>query len=433
MEFVRRNAALITHYSSLFVAPRRVSAPLWYFMRTVFSLILFWALLLPSGQPVFAQGADASEQQARPVSEQELYMMLGAKGAFSARQIADIVEQRGIDFRLTDSTRKSLRKAGAGEAVMAALEKAYAEMKRRTTAQEAAAAKVALTAVSAPAAPPPPLDDQAAAELIEQARRNALQYSDRLPDFLCLQVIKRMYDVGGKGYWQTMDTIHSRVAYNEHHESYQVIMVNNTPVDRKLESMGGAVSTGEFGSMLRELFVPESRAEFRMVAPATLRGRPVYAYDYRVERENSKWSLYWEPGHAGEQHYVPGYHGRVIIDAQTHQVLRVWLVADDIPPDFPIHAAQTTLDYEWAKISDVPFLLPSRAIMEMKDNRVNTRNEIAFRGYRKFTTETILKFGDVPDEPPAQPEPAGQPTTPPGAAKQPPAGQQTPTKPPVKK
>lgn len=397
-------------------------------MRTVFSLILFWALLVPYGQPAFAQTADASDQQLRPVTEQELYMMLGAKGAFSARQIADIIEQRGIDFRLTEATRKSLRKAGAGEAVMAALEKAYGELKRRTTAQEAAAARIALASAATPAEPPPPLDDQAAAELIEKARRNALRYSERLPDFLCLQVIKRMYDMGGKGYWQTMDTIHSRVAYNEHHESYQVIMVNNTPVDRKLESMGGAVSTGEFGSMLHELFVPESHAEFRMVAPATLRGRPVYAYDYRVDRDNSKWSLYWEPGHPGEQHYVPGYHGRVIIDAQTAQVMRVWLVADDIPPDFPIHAAMTTLDYDWAKISDTPFLLPAHAVMEMKDSRMNTRNEIAFRGYRKFSAETKLTFGDIPpEEPPAQEAP-GQPTTPPGAGKQTPAGQQPPAK-----
>lgn len=391
-------------------------------------------ILLLSPAQVFAAQEPAAEQgTARPISEQEIFMMLGARGAFPPAQLAEIIRQRGINFRLDDSMRKSLRKAGANEAVMAALEKAYDQLKRRTTAAEAAAVSAALAEAPPPAPPPPPLDDAAAAALIEQVRQNAIQYTNRLPDFLCLQVTRRYVDFGTKGYWQSADTIQARVAFNDHRESYQVVAVNNIPVERSLESLGGAVSTGEFGSMLRELFAPETEAAFHMLEPASLRGRPVYAYEYHVSRPHSQWQIVWEPGRAGEQRYVPAYHGNVIVDAETHQVLRMWLQAEGIPPDFPIRAAATTLDYDWAKIAELAYLLPTRAIMEMRDDRNATRNEIAFRGYRKFSAETKLTFGDLPEEPPTPPEPAGKPTTPPSTVKPPSPQQQAPApvKPPV--
>jgi len=396
-------------------------------MKTVFSLILIWALLLPCSQAGFAQDTASAENHAPPVSEKEIQMMLATRGGFTPEQIVEIIQQRGISFRLTDSMRKSLQKAGASPLVMAALQRAYADLSRGTDQAGASGSGLMSAASAIPAPPPPPLDAGAAVELIEQARQNALTYSNRLPNFICQQLIKRMYSMGQDDYFHTMDTIYTRVAYNDHRESYQVDMVNNRAVDQKMESLGGATSTGEFGSLLREVFVPESQAEFKMYAAASLRGRPVYVYTYRVDQAHSKWQLYWEPGRPGERHMVPGYSGRVVIDAQTHQVLRIWLEAQGIPADFPIQSAVTTLDYDWAKIADQAYLLPSSAIMQMRDSQKLSQNEITFRGYRKFSAETVLKFGDIPDEPPGKPEPAGRPTTPPAAAKPPAA------KPPIKK
>lgn len=354
-------------------------------------------------------------------------MMLGTKGAFTPQQIVEIVQQRGIGFRLTDSMRKSLQKAGATPQVMAALEKAYADLKRGTKETSSAGSGLMSAVSIIPAPPPPPLDERAAAELIEQARQHALAYSDRLPNFICQQLTKRMYAMGEQDYFHTMDTIYTRVAYNDHRESYQVFMVNNKAVDQKMESLGGATSAGEFGSLLREVFLPESQAEFKMVAPGSLRGRPVYVYSYRVDQAHSKWQLYWEPGRPGEQHMIPGYSGSVVVNAETHEVLRIWLVAEDIPPDFPIHSATSTLDYDWAKIAEQAYLLPSSAIMQMRDSQKLSQNEITFRGYRRFSAEAVLKFGDIPEEAPGKPEPPGQPTTPPGLGKPPAA------KPPIKK
>ena len=86
----------------------------------------------------------------------------------------------------------------------------------------------------------------------------------------------------------------------------------------------------------------------------------------------------------------------MVVDAENHQVLRLSIEAEEIPHDFPIRAASTTLDYDYATIAGRSFLLPSRAVMEMDEGRVATRNEIQFRQYRRFTADTKIDFEDAP-------------------------------------
>ena len=67
---------------------------------------------------------------------------------------------------------------------------------------------------------------------------------------------------GGDNFRLT-DKIAERLSYFEHQEDYKVISVNGTPVtNRKHEQLGGATSSGEFGTMLYEIFSPESRPSF---------------------------------------------------------------------------------------------------------------------------------------------------------------------------
>jgi len=65
-------------------------------------------------------------------------------------------------------------------------------------------------------------------------------------------------------------------------------------------------------------------------------------------------------------------------------------------------------DYGWVTIVDKPQLLPSRAVVELTA-RVGlqieqTRNDILFRGYRKFGTEVKITDLDEKDFPPDKPE-----------------------------
>ena len=210
-----------------------------------------------------------------------------------------------------------------------------------------------------------------------------------------------MVDLSGRDDWRTQDVVRARLAYYERRESYQLVTVNDRLTNRSYESLGGAISTGEFGSQLHNLFLPETQTRFTWVGPASLRGRPVYTYDYHVAKDRSRWNITWKKDAElvqglGQETIIPPYRGRIVVDAERYQVLRLSFEAEEIPAGFPIRAASCTLDYDYATISGRSFLLPVRAVLEMTAGRVTTRNEIQFRQYRRYTADTEIEFpGDI--------------------------------------
>src|SRR5947207_3242738 len=83
-------------------------------------------------------------------------------------------------------------------------------------------------------------------------------------------------------------------------------------------------STREFGSLLSDIFEPRTHAHFEWDGWARLRDQLVMAFHYSVEQANSQWGIEYEK----KEHIVPAYSGRILIDKDTHVVLRVTLNAD---------------------------------------------------------------------------------------------------------
>jgi hypothetical protein len=73
----------------------------------------------------------------------------------------------------------------------------------------------------------------------------------------------------------------------------------------------------------------------------------------------------------------------------------------NIPETFPMHNVELQLDYDFTKIGDSEFLLPLKSVNSSKSTRHLSKNEIEFRLYRKFGTESTIKFETpepLPDE-----------------------------------
>ncbi|MDX2178440.1 MAG: hypothetical protein SFV18_02530 [Bryobacteraceae bacterium] len=252
----------------------------------------------------------------------------------------------------------------------------------------------------APAAPPkpvagstiPPPSREEQDRVLKSVTEYSLNYDKRLPDFICAQVTRRFYDPAGLEFWRAADTITAKLTYFQNKEEKKVLFVNNTYQDIDYDRLGGATSTGEFGSLLKEVFVPESNATFAWERWATLRGHRMYVFSYRVPRPFSKWKLIYERSLED----TPGYRGLVYVDKDTLQVMRVTLDAEDITPSFPIQAASTKLDYDYSEISERQYLLPLRAEVRMRSGKQLIKNEVEFRMYRKFGTDTSITF-DTPD------------------------------------
>ena len=299
------------------------------------------------------------------------------------KQIAVYLQKVKLTEQLEDRRIEDLQADGAGPKTLEAL-----RLLRDASQSlpKPAAKMIRLT----PAIPPPSPSEQR--EILDQVREYALNYSKRLPDFICTQVTRRYYDPSGLEFWQAHDTLTSRLSYFEQKESYKLVLVNNTATERSYESLGGATSTGEFGSMLREIFEKESQAQFKWERWATLRGKRSHVFSYRIAQPNSHWRISYER----QQEIIAGYSGQVFVERDSGMVLRIALTAEDIPPTFPIRQASTVLDYDYTDIAGQPHLLPLKAVVRLRQDKLLTKNDVEFRMYRKFGSDVTITFTPDP-------------------------------------
>ncbi|MBI3696795.1 MAG: hypothetical protein HY238_18410, partial [Acidobacteria bacterium] len=274
------------------------------------------------------------------------------------KEVAAYLRKQKLSFSMSDVNIEELQGMGAGPATVAVLK----DLQQASRGLPPPNKAVVAAAPAKPVEPPPSPEEQK--RIIEEARSNALAYTKRLPDFICLQVTRRYVDPTGLEMdWIKYDEIKARLSYFEQREDYKVISVNEQLTNRSFESLGGTTSQGEFGSILAQLFAPESRAEFTWDRHSVLQGRKVYVFRFRVTRERSQWHI----SYMREREVISGYQGQVYIDKDTGMVLRISSVSEDLPRDFPIQEARSALDYGFAKISDRDFLLPLNATVRLRE------------------------------------------------------------------
>ena len=266
----------------------------------------------------------------------------------------------------------------------------------RDQSQSLTAAKPVVAPLPPKPIPPPTSIEQAA--ILDDVRDYALGYSKNLPDFICTEVTRRLAAAapgtrnGGPAtdspHWQSIDTLTLSLSYFNQQEDYKLILHNSAPVTNSdMRSVGGSQSFGDFGSMLKQIFEPRSEARFEWDHWGTLRGQRVMEFSYKIERSLSEYHLIVE-----KQDIITGYHGIVAVDPNTHVVLRVSVIADNIPPDFPLRSAEDILDYDYQDISGHTFLLPLKATVTGSMGDYLTRNDKEFRIYRKYSADAVIKY-----------------------------------------
>jgi hypothetical protein len=319
------------------------------------------------------------------------------------REVADYVGKLRLTNKLEERTVEELQGLGAGPRTVAALRKLSAD-----TAGLAAA----------PPPPPkpepvviPPPDSIEQKKILDEIVDKALNYTENLPNFICTQVTRRRIDPSGTETWSLYDTVQEQLTFFDRKESYKVTMVNSravTNVDHT--QLGGATSSGEFGTMQKEIFDPGTQTSFEWDHWATLRGHRMYVFSFKVLQENSKYSIYHQDS---RRQIVSGYHGLIYADRETKRVMRIKVECDTIPVDFPIQQVSLDLNYDVTKIGDQEFLLPLKSDLHSRQGKFLNWNEVEFRLYRRFGTESSITF-DTPTEPipedqlkeePARPEP----------------------------
>ncbi len=343
-------------------------------------------------------------QVPKPLTSKEIVSLLYQlpRNPAMRDEIIDEIRKRGIGFPLTDGMRSLVATKSGNDSLL------------RRTLEEAERRRVNPTASALPS-------DSEGNQLLERTRNVTLAAANAMPDFIVKQIIKRSVAYGHTANWIPQDNLTIAVGYRANvGEEYKILTVNGMPAGPEVQSSRdyskyapkGASSSGvEYISALADVFKPETKTEFRMVDTDVIQGRRTVVYEYTIKKEFSQLTLSLADTGARA---VVGSRGRLWIDRELDRVLRFEQIATEIPPDFPITAASSLIDYDWVNINERKYLLPTRSEILMTTTQpkfvLQSRNDVRFRGYQKFGAElkVIDEVGEE-DEPPAPPKPVKPP------------------------
>jgi len=254
----------------------------------------------------------------------------------------------------------------------------------------AAKAAARNAAMEAPSAPPLRVDpSEPGADLLQRANEAAANFLTGLPNYICTQVTTRYQSETKTPNWQAIDNISAELVYENGKESYRNLQINGKATKKSPEETG-AWSSGEFGTILADLFSPATAADFHFVRDTTANRLKASSYDFQVDRPHSHWKIA-----VLGQFLLPAYQGSVTIEKATGHVLRIEMQAKEIPKQFPEDVVETTVDYDYVSLgTGDKYLLPTHAELlscERGSYRCQ-RNTIDFRNYHKFTGESTIKF-----------------------------------------
>ena len=236
-----------------------------------------------------------------------------------------------------------------------------------------------------------PLAERQGDALIRKAQEAALEFTEGLPNYICQESIARFQSESHPVNWRAVDVVSSEVVYENGKEDYRKLAINGKAVKKGMEELSGAWSTGEFGTVLIDLFSPATAADFRPRGEARIAGVSAKVYNFEVQRENSHWVV-----HAAPQTYQPAYKGSVWIDPATARVLRIEMQARNFPQEFPTDTVESATDYEYVRLGGTQqFLLPVHAetLSCQRGSSLCARNVIDFRNYHKYSGESTIDFG----------------------------------------
>lgn len=232
--------------------------------------------------------------------------------------------------------------------------------------------------------------------LVSKLCEFALTYRQQLPDFIAQQTT-----TAREGF--STNIITARVTFRQGQEHYSHVTINGRSAGRFLGTSTPPKnlrlsSTGEFGSLLVDLFASPAAVQFKFRKEASLRGISVAVYEFHLPAvKNTFWTLRGTDGRT----LKPGFHGQLWLEQQTGRPLREELEPVSLPDSSGVASLKTVTDYTMTSVGDVgAFLLPvssESTICFLRSKVSCSANVLVFHDYRKFAaTARILDASPEP-------------------------------------
>jgi hypothetical protein len=222
-----------------------------------------------------------------------------------------------------------------------------------------------------------------------------VEFGEKIPNFLCDQTTFR-YE--GEGWprptWKLKDRVTAELMHSNGREEYRNVKVSGRLLGlgrKKPPDQTGQWSTGDWVTITIDVLSMSTDARFTPDGEEAIGGRPARRYRYRVQKPNSHWRVEL-PGYP----IKPAYRGRIWLDKETNQALRVEMEAVELPADYPFKVVEMTTELASVTIAGEAYLLPVKAenLTCQRDSVTCHRNEIEFRNYRRFTAESTISTTD---------------------------------------
>jgi len=338
---------------------------------------------------LFLVAADLWAQRAMTVAQVVTFVGSQIKIKGDDRATADfLLHKVKLTEKLEARMVEELQGQGAGPKTVQALKKLSDESAALPAAPPA-------EAVAAPPAPPPSPGAAELAEILAAIKDYALNYTNNLPNYMCMQTTRRKIHPTVSGYIPYGDVIREELSFVDHKESYKVLMRNEqSVVNIEHNQLGGAISNGEFGTMLAHIFAPDTGTEFDWDHWATLRGKRMYVFAFRVPKSAGYSMVHGD--RESRKEYTSAYTGLIYADRETKAVMRIKMDCIDIPKDYPIKTVGITLDYAPTKIGEETYVLPFHFELNSTDTMAIVKNEADYKLYRKFGAESAITFDTEP-------------------------------------
>jgi hypothetical protein len=241
--------------------------------------------------------------------------------------------------------------------------------------------------------------------LVARMRDAAINYADRLQDFICTQSTARSVDHSGSGkHWTLLETRELELGYIAHKEHYRLLKVNGKTRDlEKSVKKGYFIPHGEFGTSLQWIFDPRAAAEFAWDHEELSAGKRQCVFRYLVPKTTSTYVM-----RADADRVTLAHHGFVTADCDDGVVTRIQIETERAfvkrqGQDLAI-GLQLDVQYGPTVIGSKQFLLPRQAVEIAPYGKTLTKVEIQFQQYRKYESDSTITFDDGTIKPNKSPD-----------------------------
>jgi hypothetical protein len=226
--------------------------------------------------------------------------------------------------------------------------------------------------------------------LLSRVKRHIHEELQQLPNISCLETIEREYQPA-HGKMRRLDTVRLEVLANGDSELFA------SPGERRFSSRhpisyvgSGMLGEGFFGLYLKTVLFGYASHEYK--GEEEIGGRRLARYDYRLPRMVSGQTI-TSPEGSGQV----GLRGSYWAEAETGDVLRLEINAEDFPPTLPTTEMAAGITYARTRLSDnLTVLLPGSADVRMvKSSGEIHHDRIGFTHCHVFGAESTISFEAV--------------------------------------